>query len=126
MEDEAPNRALLRAVVSRASDQMVRDAVVLEAHDLSTARALLAQGDIDLLLLDVRLPDGNGLDLAREMRDGVLARPTRVIVMSASVRPAEQDDAISAGADEFVSKPYDPKQLALFIADWLLASPLRA
>lgn len=75
VEDEAPNRALLRAVVARAGDATVRSATLLEAPDLATARHVLATEPVDLVLLDVRLPDGNGLDLARAIRDGEAPRP---------------------------------------------------
>ncbi len=92
---------------------------MLEASDLTTARALLASRAIDLLLLDVRLPDGNGLDLAREIRDGAMASPPTVIVMSASVLFAEQAAALSAGADHFLAKPYDATELVALMADRL-------
>jgi CheY-like chemotaxis protein len=123
VEDEAPNRALLRAVVTRASEPMVRDATLLEAGNLATARAMLSSESIDLVLLDVRLPDGNGLDLAREIRDSALTRPAAVIVMSASVRSSEQAAALSAGADHFLAKPYDPQVLVALIADRLRDRP---
>jgi two-component system KDP operon response regulator KdpE len=116
VEDEAPNRALLRAVMSRAADPNVRDATIVDAPDLATARAALTSGPVDLVLLDVRLPDGNGLDLARAIRDGDEPRPP-IIVMSASVLPDEQDAALATGARHFLSKPYAPSELvALVIA----------
>ena len=104
VEDEALNRSLLRAVLDRASDSRIRSAVLDEASDLDGARRYLADHPVDLVLLDVRLPDGNGLDLVREIksRDPDLA----VVVMSASVLPQERDEATRAGCDAFVSKPY--------------------
>lgn len=115
VEDEAPNRALLRAVVSRAADPIVRAATVVEAPDLATARDVLATSDVDLVLLDVRLPDGNGLDLARSIRDGDGARPP-IIVMSASVLREEQAAAVAAGARHFLSKPYAPAALVELVS----------
>jgi two-component system, OmpR family, KDP operon response regulator KdpE len=119
VEDEAPNLALLRAIASRAADPMVHDALLLEAGDLSTARALLAQRAVDLLLLDIRLPDGNGLDLAREVRAGDPTRVPAIIVMSASVLPTEHAAAIAAGADHFLAKPYDPSVLVSLMGERL-------
>jgi CheY-like chemotaxis protein len=118
VEDEEPNRALLRAVFDRTSVEIVRDATLLEAADLETARRLLDREPVDLVLLDVRLPDGNGLDLARTLRDGGPPRPV-VIVMSASVLPSERDTAIMAGADYFLAKPYVPATLIELIAEEL-------
>jgi CheY-like chemotaxis protein len=118
VEDEAPNRALLRAVVGRAADDAVRGATVVDAPDLRTARAVLDAQSVDLVLLDVRLPDGNGLDLARAIRDGEPPQPA-VIVMSASVLPHEQAEALGSGARHFLAKPYAPARLVELVAQAL-------
>jgi CheY-like chemotaxis protein len=118
VEDEAPNRVLLRAVVTRAPDAAVRGATVVDAPDLATARQVLAAGPVDLVLLDVRLPDGNGLDLARAIRDGGPPRPP-VIVMSASVLPDDQAAALATGARHFLSKPYVPADLVRLVSETL-------
>ncbi len=115
VEDEAPNRALLRAVVQRADDPTVRTSTLLEAPDLATARQLLSSEPVDLVLLDVRLPDGNGLDLARDIRHGDDPRP-EVIVMSASVLPSERDAALGTGARAFLAKPYAPADLIALLS----------
>jgi two-component system KDP operon response regulator KdpE len=119
VEDEAPNRALLRALVARAPEGIVRAAQLIDAADLASAREQLSAHRIDLVLLDVRLPDGNGLDLARELRDAPGDRRPRVVVMSASVLPSEREAAIAAGADRFVPKPYNPSELTSIIASEL-------
>lgn len=121
VEDEALNRSLLRAVLDRASDARIRSAVLGEAGDLDGARRYLADHPVDLVLLDVRLPDGNGLDLVREIksRDPDLS----VVVMSASVLPQERDEATRAGCDAFVSKPYLAQDLVETIGRLLPGSP---
>jgi two-component system, OmpR family, KDP operon response regulator KdpE len=118
VEDEAPNRALLRAVVERAGDPRVRASTLLEAPDLATARQVLSSEPVDLVLLDVRLPDGNGLDLARDIRQGDGPRP-HVIVMSASVLPSERDAALETGATAFLAKPYVPADLIALVSKTL-------
>jgi two-component system KDP operon response regulator KdpE len=65
---------------------------------------------VDILLLDVRLPDGSGLDLARELVANDAARP-RIVILSASVLPAERAAAIEVGCDAFLGKPYRPADL---------------
>ena len=116
VEDEEANRALVRAVLARSGEPRIRDLDLLEAGSLRAARALLAEHAIDIVLLDVRLPDGNGLELAAElMARGEGERP-KVIVMSASVLPAEQAAAITAGCDAFLAKPFRRAQLTEALA----------
>lgn len=119
VEDEAPNRALLRAVLERADEPLVRQARVIEAGDLATARRLLDDESVDLILLDVRLPDGSGLDLARDMHDRHATERPAVIVLSASVLTSQRETALAAGADHFVSKPFVPSDLTALIASEL-------
>jgi two-component system OmpR family response regulator len=122
VEDEEPNRALLRAVFSRTSVAAVRESTLLEVGDLASARGILGREPVDVLLLDVRLPDGNGLDLARALRDGLTPRRPVVIVMSASVLPSERETALAAGADHFLAKPYVPSELVGLVAHELVSS----
>jgi CheY-like chemotaxis protein len=106
VEDDPVNRALLRAVIERCHEPLVRDAELIEAPDVASAQAALAASPPDMVLLDVRLPDGNGLDLARSIRRERPGSRPWIIVLSASVLPAERADALAAGADDFLAKPY--------------------
>jgi len=121
VEDEELNRTLLRAVLQRAPNPRLRSASLLEARTLGQARAILTDEPIDLVLLDVRLPDGNGLDLVREIksRDPGLG----VVVMSASVLPEEREEAMRAGCDAFVGKPYVPGELLATLQRVLQTAP---
>ena len=110
VEDEEPNRALLRAVLARATDERLRGMVVLEAPDLATARSILDTNRVDLVLLDVRLPDGNGLSLIWDWAGREGAGP-EFVVLSASVLPAERTTALATGASGFLAKPYRPAEL---------------
>jgi two-component system KDP operon response regulator KdpE len=110
IEDEGPNRALARAVLTRSTDPRVAGIVLLEAPNLARAREILAAQHVDLVLLDVRLPDGDGLALAAELQASDKTRPI-VVVLSASVLPSERDAALRSGADAFLAKPYHPKEL---------------
>ena len=119
VEDEQPNRALLRAVLTRARDERLRRATVLEAGTLAVAREALGGNDpIDLVLLDVRLPDGSGIDLAREITGTTEARP-KVLILSASVMPQQQAEAVAAGCDAFLAKPYRPPELLSVLGELL-------
>ena len=119
VEDEAPNRALARAVLARADHAAVRSARLVEATTLAEARAALAHEPVDVVVLDVRLPDGTGLDLAREIRSRAGAGRPRVLILSASVLPTERAAALEAGADDFLPKPYRAGDLVARLADLL-------
>ena len=110
VEDEQANRALIRAILSRARQPELAGHVLHEAATIGEARAILATEPIDVILLDVRLPDGSGLDLAAEVRAS--SRPAvRIIIISASVLPAERSRAVESGADAFLGKPFGAKDL---------------
>ncbi len=118
VEDEPANRALLRAVLARSRDVRLGRPQLLEAGTLADARRILREATIDLVLLDVQLPDGSGLDLATELRHAGAAKP-RVVILSASVLPSERGAALQAGADAFLGKPYAPSELVETILEVL-------
>jgi CheY-like chemotaxis protein len=122
VEDEELNRALVRAVLARADVAAVREAQVVEAKNLSAARDRLGSEEIDLILLDMNLPDGNGLTLAHELATegvpGGRARP-KVVAVTASVLPQDRQAAIEAGCDGFLDKPYAAADLVAAVARYL-------
>ena len=109
VEDEDLNRALLRAVLARAGDPLLREALLVEAPTLREARAQLSAEIVDLV---------------REIRGSDPRRPV-VVVMSASVLPAERQEAMRAGGDAFVPKPYIAADLLETMARLLDASRSR-
>ena len=111
VEDEPVNRALLRAVLERSETDRIRDCDIVEAADLAEARGSLAAQRFDVVILDVRLPDGSGLTLARELAQQPSSDRQSVIVMSASVLPAERAEALDTGCDAFLAKPFQPSHL---------------
>ena len=111
VEDESVNRALFRAVLQRAPEAAVRTAQIYEAGTLAEARALAATATVDIAFLDVRLPDGNGLTLADELRRRPADQSVTVVIVSASVLPTERNAAIESGAHVFLAKPYRAQEL---------------
>jgi len=77
---------------------------------MEDARARLAEADYDLVLCDIMMPDGNGLDLLREIRPGEGRRPA-VIMMTAYSSTKSAIEAMKAGAYDYVSKPFDVEEL---------------
>ena len=119
VEDEDLNRQLFRAVLLRSSDPRLRGSTIREAATLARAREDLAAEPADLVALDIRLPDGNGLELARELLARSADDRPRILVMSASVLPSEREAALDAGCDGFLAKPYLPAELLAALADLL-------
>ena len=116
VDDDPVNRSLIRAIVSRAGDPVVREATLREATTLAEARGVLARETIDILLLDVHLPDGLGLDLAAELREDGRDRPA-IVALTASVLPADQQAALDAGCNAFLAKPYRAAALVATIGE---------
>jgi len=82
--------------------------VVVAAHNLSEARTLLASSNPDLILLDVMLPDGSGIDFCREVHDN-----STVPVIMVTARTSEVDVVLGLeiGAADYVTKPYRLREL---------------
>ncbi|MFI5931206.1 response regulator [Actinoplanes sp. NPDC051494] len=122
VEDEELNRTLVKAVLSRAEIIAVREAEVLDASSLAVARTKLGSEDVDLVLLDMNLPDGNGLTLASELATGKVGAGRRkpvVVAVTASVLPQDRAAALEAGCDGFLDKPYAAADLVAVVAEHL-------
>jgi two-component system catabolic regulation response regulator CreB len=77
------------------------------AHTLADARLLLEK--VDLIVLDLMLPDGDGVELLRSLRQSGQATPVLIL----SSRDAEPDrvSALELGADDYVTKPFSPREV---------------
>ncbi|QUS36215.1 response regulator transcription factor [Falsirhodobacter algicola] len=79
-------------------------------ENLADARAALAVGGFDGIVLDVMLPDGSGLDLLAEWRAADMALP--VLVLTARDQVGERIAGLDGGADDYLGKPFDLEELA--------------
>ena len=120
VEDDPAIRALCRVTFERAQRGSLEGIRYVDAGDLAEARTLIGSESPDLIVMDVRLPDGNGLDLIREMRTAADRSAVKVIIASASVLATEREAALAAGADRFLAKPYRPGDLVDAVLDLLL------
>lgn len=102
IDDEAAILRLLDAVLARGGYQAVG------ANDARSALALLGQGGMDAVLLDLGLPDRDGLELLGVIR-GIADIP--VIVVSARADVQEKVAALDLGAADYVTKPFDGDEL---------------
>ena len=85
---------------------------VTTASDAADARANLAGFDFDLLVLDVMMPGENGLDLTRAIRCG---SRVPILLLTAMGEPANRINGFERGADDYLVKPFEPRELVLRI-----------
>ena len=81
------------------------------ATTVAEAKELIVHETPDLVLLDLHLPDGNGLEVLQAMRAADATRDIPVIALTADAMPATRTALLEAGADAFVTKPFDVELL---------------
>ncbi len=87
---------------------------VRDADSVSAARAALAEDTFDLILCDIMMPDGSGLDLLKEIKQSPAA-DTAVIMMTAYSSTKSAIEAMKLGAYDYVPKPFDVDELKVVI-----------
>jgi len=102
VEDEPPVRRFLRAALQSHGYRLVEASTILEAEQLAPGH------NPDLFLLDLGLPDGDGIDLARRLREWTRAP---IIVLSARGQEEDKVRALDAGADDYLTKPFGVNEL---------------
>jgi two-component system catabolic regulation response regulator CreB len=101
VEDEPAILESLAYVLGRDGFSVVTAKTAAEANDLASG--------VDLVVLDLMLPDGSGFDLIRGWR--ATARPMPVIVLSSRDAEADRVAALESGADDYVTKPFSPREI---------------
>src|SRR5262249_37564940 len=102
VEDEVPMRRFLRSALASHGFRVV------EAGTLRDAEQLVTEAPPAAILLDLGLPDGDGRDLLRQVREW---SPAPVIVLSAREREDDKVTALDAGADDYLTKPFGTSEL---------------
>ncbi|HEV2746498.1 MAG TPA: response regulator [Allosphingosinicella sp.] len=96
-------------VRSAVAEYLLRNGfAVTEADGGDALRAIMAERPIDLAILDVNMPGEDGLTLAREIRR---RGPAGVILLTASSDDIDRVVGLEVGADDYVTKPYNPREL---------------
>ena len=102
VDDEPVTRAKLAGYLEAAGHR------VTEAADGASMRAVLARDPAELVLLDINLPDEDGLDLTRRLRDG---SDIGVILVTGRTDDVDRIVGLEIGADDYVTKPFNPREL---------------
>jgi CheY-like chemotaxis protein len=105
VEDDPVSRKLIRTILTGRGYRLQ------EAEDLDQARDFLAHTVPELVLLDMRLKGRDGLELVHHIRATPLLRDVPIAAVTASAMPADEDRAIAAGIDLYLSKPIDTRRL---------------
>lgn len=77
----------------------------------------------DLMILDVMMPEMDGFEVLRELRRRGLRRNLRVMMVTAKSQETDFVAGYNLGADDYVTKPFDPDELALQVTETLMLSP---
>ncbi|MFO7750009.1 MAG: ATP-binding protein [Desulfobacteraceae bacterium] len=119
-EDNSTNRQVAMGLLEKLG--LEADAVAGGQEVMAALEAV----DYDLVLMDIQMPDMDGLEATRRIRSP--QSPVRnpkvpVVAMTAYAMPGDRERCINAGMDGYLPKPVDPKRLSGELKKWLLASP---
>ena len=94
--------------------------LVTSARDAEHARRILSGLEFDLIVLDVMMPGEDGISLCRDLRRQI---KTPILLLTARAETSDRIAGLEAGADDYLGKPFEPKELLLRIAAILRRSP---
>jgi len=105
VEDEKPIRDMISFGLRRAGFE------VREAMDTRAARAQVADRRPDLMLVDWMLPDMSGLEFTRQIKRDPELRELPIIMLTARAEESDKVAGLEGGADDYVTKPFSPREL---------------
>jgi putative two-component system response regulator len=112
-DDDVDVRDLLRRALEGAGYRVIEAATGMRAFDLAHRERP------DLFILDVEMPDGDGVELCRAIKSDPLSHLTPVIHITGTAEREERLRALEAGSDEFVTKPFDFEELLIRVRSLL-------
>ncbi|MBL4900321.1 MAG: phosphate regulon transcriptional regulator PhoB [Colwellia sp.] len=105
VEDETPIREMITFVLEQNGFNSV------EAIDIKQAKEKIVEPYPDLILLDWMLPGGSGVKLAKELKQNEYSRNIPIIMLTARADEDDKVKGLDAGVDDYVTKPFSPKEL---------------
>jgi two-component system phosphate regulon response regulator OmpR len=106
VDDDERIRTLLKKFLMR------NGFLVTAARDAAHARRILSGLDFDLIVLDVMMPGEDGLELTRNLRE---TNTVPILLLTAKGETSNRIEGLEAGADDYLPKPFEPKELLLRI-----------
>jgi two-component system cell cycle response regulator DivK len=113
VEDQEDNRQIIRDMLSAT------DYEIMEAKSGEEALAAVAKQRPDLILMDIQLPGIDGYEATRRIKADPALRSISIIAVTSYALSGEEQKARAAGCDEYVPKPYSPRQLLAKIRQYL-------
>lgn len=113
VDDHKPGVMLLERLLERQGHR------VRTADSLAAAEQAVAQETPAMIVLDLSLPDGSGLDLARRLRSQPPTASIPIVACTAGVAQADEQRALEAGCDAYVAKPIDARRFTSLVAEML-------
>jgi two-component system, cell cycle response regulator DivK len=113
VEDQEDNRQIIRDMLSAT------DYEIMEAESGEQALAAMATQRPDLILMDIQLPGMDGYEATRRIKADPALRSIPIIAVTSYALSGEEQKARAAGCDEYVPKPYSPRQLLAKIRQYL-------
>ena len=105
VDDEASIREMLRLALE------ISDFECLEAADIHEAYRLITDESPDMVLLDWMLPGGSGIELLRRLKKEEATQALPVIMLTAKIHEDNVVQGLEVGADDYITKPFAPKEL---------------
>ncbi len=113
VEDNSDNRSLVRRVLEAEGYQL------MEAPNAAAALKLLEQGEPDLILMDINMPDMDGYTLTAKIRAMPAHTRVPIVAVTANVMRGDREKSLEAGCDGYIQKPIDidnlPHQIERFM-----------
>ena len=113
VEDQEDNRQIIRDMLAAT------DYEVMEAESGEQALAAIAIQRPDLILMDIQLPGMDGYEATRRIKADPALHSIPIIAVTSYALSGEEQKARAAGCDEYVPKPYSPRQLLAIIRQYL-------
>jgi len=105
VEDEKPIREMVAFALGRAGYELV------EAGDIVEAYERISEKLPDLVLLDWMLPGASGIEFARRLKRDELTSDVPIVMLTARGEEEDKVSGLEAGADDYVTKPFSPREL---------------
>ncbi len=105
VEDESAVREMIAFVLRQTGFE------ALEAEDAKRARSFLGREQLDLILMDWMLPQTSGIELTRELKQDPVTRDIPVIMLTARGEEDDKVRGLECGAEDYVTKPFSPREL---------------